>query len=90
VRHTGRGISMALLAALAGMSAVPAAAGAARVEAQQSQDKQGVNLIAPAIPASFFGTRTQRSSRAAVSGCPWPGRRGACARRSSGVARRMR
>lgn len=88
MKRLSRGILAAMMAAAFGVGGTAAPAQAA---AQAQIGKAITPEVGGAVVHSMAQfTRGRRSSKAAVSGCPWPGNRIACARRTAGTTRRMR
>jgi hypothetical protein len=99
MRKTTAGLMIAAAIAAAGAPIAPTDAPAVREAAPTAQSTQSQKNERPAPPpasARLADLGLAELGRAGVpfrfagQGCPWPGRRVACARRGSGVAARMR
>lgn len=89
--------SALLMAGLAALATVPAAVtpisepAVRAAPAQPTQEKQAPVPVARNIPADLaFLASAGVPLSGRQTGCPWPGRRAACARRTAGRVRRMR
>lgn len=91
-RRGGKALALAAMAAIAGVPLAPPiiAAGPVPSAVSQSNERTAPVVIAQQVAELAFLGAAGAPARFVVGGCPWPGRRAACARRGAGAVRRMR